>query len=303
MRTYSLLLTSCQRHILLERTLRTFVLMADVLPVETIIVEDSNLPAPAFLNQLPQLGKITWINTPQRMGQFWCCDKLWQHCKTEFAFWGEDDWEYKLSGFIGASFDILEKYPEIITVSLRGAFCNGHPLVDVAGYPFRVQQPGYQHFGCFTLNPGLRRTSDYKRIGSYGKYTGYHVRGTASEKILSDLHQKLDYLIASLPPDSKQIIEHTGHGNSKQKEYPPAPPKILIAVAACHQYRYAQRASPIHYDTQPPRIDAARNSWLKEVKPHAHYIDYKFFYGTGAGEPRHDQLCMRFPLLEPDNIG
>ena len=226
------------------------------------------------------------------MGQILAADRLWQHCKTEFAYWLEDDWLHQAAGYIGASFEILKKYPEIITVSLRGAFANGHPLTEDARYPFRILQPDYHHFGCFTFNPGLRRLSDYKRIGTYGKYCGYHVRGTASEQILSDLYQKLDYLIASLPPDSKQIVEHLGHCCSKQKEYPPPPPKILIAIPACHQYRYGKQTNAFHNDAQPSRIDAQRKTWLKDVIPHKHYVDYKFFYGRGAGTPQHDEVFL-----------
>ena len=135
---YSLLVTSCGRHDLLAQTLNSFIEQADVLPQETIIVEDGPTPAPHWINagHMENLGVIKWINKAERKGQLNSADRLWAECSNEIAFWSEDDWCYTQSGFMQKSYDILSKYPEVFTVSLRGsALTNWQPLVNDPRFP------------------------------------------------------------------------------------------------------------------------------------------------------------------------
>jgi hypothetical protein len=82
--------------------------------------------------------------------------------------WLEDDWGFTAGGFLGPSFEISEKYPEVITVALRGDW--NHPLVSDKRFPFKIAQPNWKGgWGGFCFNPGARRRADWLRVGSYGK--------------------------------------------------------------------------------------------------------------------------------------
>jgi hypothetical protein len=290
----SLVVTSCDRHSLLQQTLESLNRNLPGRLAETIIIEDGDKPAPAFFRNFPNLGNLTWLNSGGRMGQWWCVDRAYQHVKTPLILHFEDDWAVR-APFLDESLKILEQYPEIFTVSLRGAFCNGHPLAKDPNYPFQILRPGWQHFGSFTMNPGLRRLSDYKRIGTYGKHCGYHSGGIAPEMALNDVYEGLGYRIASLPPDNKQIVEHLGHQCSKAKERFAPPYKVLIAIPACHSYRYGVHTAAFHSDSQPNRIDAQRSTWLKDVKAQSHFMDYRFFYGSPSPQgfvPKPDEVLL-----------
>ncbi len=287
----TVVLTSCQRHDLLYKTLLSLLKHVPDGFAEVIIIEDGDTKEPSWLNEVSALGKITWMNSPARMGQIWCVDKAYQQVGTPYIFHCEDDWEFD-GPFVEQSLSILEQYPEVFTVSLRGKFCNGHPLISDPHYPFKVQQRDWHGFGAFNFNPGLRRLSDYQKIGSYGKHVGYHRHGADSERELSGIYRKLGYVIASLPPDDKEIAKHLGHGRSQAQRPLPVIDKILIAIPACHKYRYGRRINEFHFDSQPNRIDSQRNTWLKDVQVHSHFLDYKFFYGRGEGTPLDDEVFL-----------
>ena len=314
MPAYSVLVTSCDRDDLLERTIKTFVRTADTPPSEIVIINDGpDRPCPAFLNRYKHL-RLKWICNGERRGQIYTCDRLWQECKHDYAMWLEDDWAFNGNDYIKKSFDILLKYPEVITVSLRGP-SGWHTLVSDPRFPFKIAEPNWKGgWGGFTFNCGLRRKSDYMRLGSYGRHVGYGSHGLGHEMTLSKLHASLGYVIADL---NEVIVTHTGVNRSRAIEaIQTKVPKILIAVPACWKLNYGKWESEnsplfdrstawngtpygtdIHLSGPNPRTEAVRATWWNDCKLFPN-VTARFFYGSGATRPLCDDEVM---LSVPDD--
>lgn len=294
---YTLAVTSCDRHDLLKITLDTFVATCGVFPSETIIYEDSVKPRPTFLDSyFPRLGKITWLSDGRRRGQAYAIDRIYSEVKTEYVFHTEDDWEFHESGFINESFHILCRNPDISMVALRSDW--NHPLIDdPEGRGFKIAEPYWGgDWGGTCWNPGLRRVSDFRRFGNYGRHVGYGTNGLGHEIKWSKLFLDAGYRIACLP----RFTSHLGNERSRAIEpIPTALPRVLIAVPACQHLEYgaweseqsprydqskAYRGQPygtdIHISGANPRIAAVRDTWWKDVEAHSHHVDAKFFYGS-----------------------
>ena len=319
MPAYSLLVTSCDRDDLLERTIKTFIRTCDISPSEIVIINDGpDRPCPAFLNRYKHL-RLKWICNGERRGQIYSCDRLWIECKNDFAMWMEEDWAFTSGDFIKKSFDILE-HPEVLTVSLRGTECNGHPLVNDPRFPFKIQEQGWRGgWGNFSFNPGLRRKADWERIGSYGRQVGYGTHGLSHELALSKMYREMGFVIAVLPPYTPYVV-HTGGGRSRAIEpLRTNPPKVLIAVPACHRFDYgpwesgesphfnlskAWEGKPygtdIHISGDNPRISAVRETWARDVANHKN-ATMKFFYGHGPNNQPLKEDEVR--LSVPDDYG
>ena len=128
----TMVVTSCSRHDLLKQTLDSFISMqsGDSNPVACIIVEDSETPKPAWLNEsiyTTMLGRITWLQNEIRMGQIYSIDRAYAEVQTDYIFHCEDDWTFQQGSFMSLSKEILDAHPEVIMVSLRGTG-GWHPL-------------------------------------------------------------------------------------------------------------------------------------------------------------------------------
>lgn len=316
MQPYSLCITSCQRHDLLQSTIESFLETCEQPPREILICEDGpEQEMPAFLRRFAHLG-LRWICNTKRMGQIYSADRLMQESNQthQYIFWAEDDWAFSGSNWLQKSFDILEKYPEIIQVSLRGSECNGHPLVKADPLPFLIQQSDWNGFGSFSFNPGLRRRNDYNRIGSYQQHGGLGVGGFGPERELSKLYNKLGYRIAVL---DEVFARHTGDGRSKASQAIQYEiPKLLIAIKAGDRLDYGKwesEQSPryseqtnyhnkpygtdIHISTgeRNPRIQAVRETWAQDAKPYKN-IDVKFCFGQVKDrQPLPDEVFLPVP--------
>lgn len=277
---YTLAVTSCDRFDLLKQTLESFGATADILPEHTVIVDDSDAAKPDWVSQLGNLGPITWISNGRRRGQIFTLDVLYDHIETEYVFHTEDDWLYSHSDFIAQSKAMLDAYPHFWSVSLRGDDCNGHPVVPDPISDFSINLPGWREgWGGCHFNPGLRRMSDYQRIGSYGRHAGYGVHGCGHELDLSKMHLDMGYRIAALP----KTIEHLGRGKSKAIWPVPAHPKVLIAVPATHNYEYGKHSLRVPRVTDG-RVQAIRDTWFRDAAKFPN-VTARFFYG---GTPRGD---------------
>lgn len=309
MSPYSLLITSCDRDDLLKRTVESYLKVADAKPREIIIVDNGpKRPEPAFLHRFKHLG-VKWICEGVNRGQIYSCDRLWQECKYDWAMWAEEDWNFSCGDFVVRSFEILEKYPEILTVTLRGDW--NHPLINDARFPgIKIAQPNWKDvWGGFTFNPGLRRKSDWLKIGSYGKHCGYGTHGLSTEIPLSKLYGDMGHVLAAIP----DRISHIGGGRSRSVN--PlglvTPPKVLIAVLASHALEYgawesedspaysqkkAWQGRPygtdIHISGPNARVPAVRETWAKDFSSHKN-ATVKFFYGDGPKEMLDDEVLLK----------
>jgi hypothetical protein len=316
------------RHSLLKRTLDSFIAVncGGMKPDRCIIIEDGpatlDSPSLAWLkNEIhfysANVGKVEFLSNGVRRGQTYSIDRAYALVNTTWIYHCEEDWLHQGNTyFLQQSKDILLKYSNIWTVSLRGTDCNGHPLIDFPPFEgFKIQMPMWKGFGSINWNPGLRRLSDYKRIGSYGKHMGYGVAGLDSERNLSRMHHDMGYRIAALPPYDKPYVVHIGGGFSRSAGYTPTAPKILIAVPACDVFDYKkwESSDSPHYNRSTnfngepygtdihishirnERIEAVRETWVKDVAKFP-TATFKFFYGKPFDrQPLADEVVLDVP--------
>lgn len=268
----------------------------NVNPVETIILEDGPGAKPAWIDSMfPRLGRVRWINNEYRMGQSYSIDRLYGEVKTELVFHCEDDWLFHEGNFLSKSYAILNQHKDISMVALRSDW--NHPLTDDSR-GFKIAEPYWGGvWGGTCWNPGLRRLSDFKRFGSYGRHVGYGTHGLGHEKTWSKLHLDAGFRIATLPHHCYHI------GGECSRSIEPLEmrlPKILIAVLACKNFDYGrwESADSPHYDPKHEayckdihisgpnsRIEALRDTWFKDIEPFAHHVEARLFYGDDLGVP------------------
>src|SRR5262245_61091896 len=121
----TLVVTSCGRPDLLERTLESFFALNTYPLAQTIIIEDGPANPPAFA-----VPGLTYIANEVRIGQVNSIDRAYSCVRTPYVLHWEDDWETYRGGFIEPSIEILERYPEILQVALRAHDdTDGNPIV------------------------------------------------------------------------------------------------------------------------------------------------------------------------------
>jgi len=166
----TVVVTSCNRHDLLARTLESFRDHETEGRVARILVAEDGDADPS---QVCARFGAEHFSTGARVGQIRLIDQAYARVATPFIFHLEDDWEFYRPGFMQKSRKFLEGDPQILLVQLRAwADNNGHPIDHVApDHSCGVLALGYcEIWHGFTFNPGLRRLSDYRRLGgSYEK--------------------------------------------------------------------------------------------------------------------------------------
>ncbi len=173
----TLVITSCDRPALLERTLKS-ITSHDLNAIERfIVIEDSPNPDIADLVKR-RLGDTSYLflQNPKNLGQIASIDRAYAEVTTPYIYHCEDDWLFPSSLFIEESRRILEARPDIHAVMLRDRN-EAHKfekknttLGCVAGIPVRLADPrGHRRWGGFSFNPGLRRTADYTKYAPYGR--------------------------------------------------------------------------------------------------------------------------------------
>src|SRR5207248_6183587 len=163
----TVVLTSCGRQDLLERTLDSFFLHNTYPVRDFIIIEDGDGRKNGRLSKKYQDYLLTWHDTGTRVGQVTAIDMAYSHVKTDFIFHCEDDWEFLRPGFIERSLEVLKTDEKILQVSLRDKDdTNGHPVSQRVYFaqwvPYRLLALDYDagEWGVwhgFAWNPGLRR--------------------------------------------------------------------------------------------------------------------------------------------------
>src|SRR5262245_13221273 len=122
----TVVVTSCNRHDLLERTLDSFRIYNTYGGIKRVlVVEDGNEdPGGVCRKYDAELLKVG-----KRIGQARTIDLAYAQVDTPYIFHLEDDWEFYRSGFIEKSKAILDNDPSTLLVWLRAWHdTNGHPL-------------------------------------------------------------------------------------------------------------------------------------------------------------------------------
>jgi glycosyltransferase involved in cell wall biosynthesis len=182
----SVVITSCGRQDLLDRTISSFLEFNTYPILEYIVIEDGNGELNAPLIEKFKNLPFTWLETGHRVGQIQAIDQVYARVRAPFVFHCEDDWEFYAPGFVEKSILILKGHPEVLQVYLRAHDdTNRHPIMqevmDANKVPFRFLAWNFQsaHWGIwhgFSFNPGLRRMTDYRSLGSFAAFDPDHYK-------------------------------------------------------------------------------------------------------------------------------
>jgi hypothetical protein len=177
----TVVLTSCNRTTLLDKTLESFVKMNTYPIKELILIDDSGIIGcnENVVKKYSGILSIRSIYNNVNIGQIQSIDKAYSYVSTKYIFHCEEDWEFLQHGFIEKSMQIFENNldEKIYTVWLRPHKCtSGHPIIyDNLNRGYFKMKPdfSYIHNGdkytwCgFTFNPGLRKTIDCLQFHPY----------------------------------------------------------------------------------------------------------------------------------------
>ena len=211
---YAVVLTSCGRFDLLRRTVESLLQFADVRPAQCIIVEDSgDETVRDVLADIDYPFEI--VVNRQRLGQNAAIDVGYVRVNTPFVFHCEDDWLFFRTGFVMESHALLQKFPKVSAVMLRGrdtvyknraaryeelngimffrSLINGDEITEGIGY-----------------NPGLRRMSDYQRIAPIADIGG--------EGEVDTVFRRIGFYTAYLEIPA---VVHLGWSTRTQKKHRP----------------------------------------------------------------------------------
>lgn len=208
------ILTSCGRFDLLERTLESFH-RHNTYPIrEFHIYDDSgfekwNDKQHEAVERIEQTySHVTFHAGDKRIGQIEAMCYLMQFVTTPYYFTCEDDWHFTESGFIEDSMAVLEEHPEILQCWLRSkSDTNGHPVISFNG-KCSLMSTKYEWKG-FSFNPALRRLSDYV---PYNTITTFRPNDPSrSEREIGEYYHKLGRTAAIL---NKGYVKHIGDGRT-----------------------------------------------------------------------------------------
>jgi hypothetical protein len=203
--------TSCGRLDLLERSINSFrqYYEAD----EYIIIEDSGNPE-VFERLKKLFPDFTLLFNEKNQGLIRSLDTAYSKVKTKYIFHSQDDWEFYQPWFVSDSYDILKSDHNILQVWLFTI--DDHPLVpgvikmgklqyQIVGDNLR--DPAHPWYG-YSLMPGLRRLSDYKRIGSFMNYWREGDYPALTEWRIGMKYKQLGYKVAFIGDYCRNIGEN-----------------------------------------------------------------------------------------------
>ena len=170
----TIVITSCNRSFLLEKTLESFVRYNTYPISQTIVIDDSGVVDcnEKAVENYRSLLNITTLYNKENIGQLRSIDKAYSYVRTKYIFHCEEDWEFLQPSFIEKSIHVFEEHPEekIFTIWLRPHHETSlHPIVfdnEKKGYylmhkTFTYQYQNKEYVWCgVTFNPGLRKTKD-----------------------------------------------------------------------------------------------------------------------------------------------
>lgn len=170
----TLVITSCNRPHLLERTLASFIMQNTYPILKTMIIDDSGIIGcnDMVIEQFREALNITSIYNSKNIGQVQSIDKVYSYVRTKWIFHCEEDWIFLRPGFIEKSMKVFHDNPseKIYTVWLRPHnSTSGHPILkDNLNRGYYLMKKDFSYidkgitytWGGITFNPGLRKTID-----------------------------------------------------------------------------------------------------------------------------------------------
>ena len=174
---YTVVITSCGRFDLLERTLRSLQPHLEGPLDSVLVIEDSGNPAVEDVVKSVVSDARVMVNERQ-LGQLASIDRAYQTVRTPCIFHCEDDWQFTGGGFLEDSYQLLQEFLHLSLISLRprseiNKLLRPSPRESFRGIDYFQAKPTLhpEYFG-YSFNPGLRRLSDYQRIGPFASFRG-----------------------------------------------------------------------------------------------------------------------------------
>ena len=204
MKDVTLVITSCGRFDLLEKTLDSF-FEYNTYPIKKIIITEDSTEGKKLEKILSKYKNqnLKMIVNEERLGQMKSIDKAYSEVDTEYIFHCEDDWKFFKKGFIEKSMKLLEEDEKILIVGGRakedfkeGYFFDEEYEAKDGGKYYNVADE------IFTYNPGLRRKSDHDLFGSHEK-----LKDKLYEMELSKFYKDRNYRTIYF---KEKYVEHIG---------------------------------------------------------------------------------------------
>jgi len=210
MNKVSVVVTTCNRDDLLEKTINSFTVSNNYPIDEYIFVNDCGNSIKELVESF-KLENYKIINNNEKKGQLLSIDIGYSVVENEYIFHLEDDWMFDTkSEFIKDSLNILNNRENIHQVWIRHDYDNPHKvesmLQNIEGTLGFLVIDGFQGvWNGFSFNPGLRRKSDYCRMfpAGYGAFK--------DEKECAIHLKKFNYRAIRL---NKTCCYHIGYGRS-----------------------------------------------------------------------------------------
>lgn len=223
----TVVLTSCGRVDLLEKTLDSF-FKFNTYPIERFIITEDSAQEEVF-DACNRLNKkydnfIEFMFNKNKLGQSKSIDKAYSTVTTKYVFHCEEDWEFYRSGFIEDSIRILESSPKILQAWIRPKNdrvlnkisekvfeLNGMKIRAVLPVSFSTGDTNedgtpmiVKDYMGFSWNPGLKRISDYRLLNN-----GY--TGMVREHLVDHWYRDQGFIVVSLSVDDNDgYVKHIG---------------------------------------------------------------------------------------------
>lgn len=219
---YTVVVTSCARHDLLQVTLASLYTHLDRLPAETVLIEDSGTPPPAAVLDVVR-GPLRLIVNERPRGQMAAIDRAYAAVTTPLIFHCEDDWEFFRGGFISASEALLAADPVLSMVSLR-ARDSLNPLLHAlperrheGNAYFRAEAHLHPEYFSYSFNPGLRRLADARAHQPFAQL--------GHEADVSYAFKRAGFVMAYL---ADPAVRHIGVGRHVDDPAAPRRPRNMV---------------------------------------------------------------------------
>ena len=181
---------SCNRLDVLEKTIETFLATKDY--VTKMVIVDDSAEEGVFEILSEKYGSFSDIICfPKNRSQWWAMDFMVSYCDTDYIFYLEDDWEFKQTGYLQKSKEILQNHRNIGTVDIswrtfewQGFDSYHKELIDDSFYykkPWKISDYHLSWYGWIG-SPNLKRRDDLILLGRVEKW---HNEWNIDRKFLS----------------------------------------------------------------------------------------------------------------------
>ncbi len=203
----TVVLTSCGRLDLLERTIKSLPLFFwHRLPYKILVDDSGDQEVHKELTKQKESGYLVgWdlILHDKNLGQGHAIDHAYEKVDTEFIFHMEDDWEFIEYEFIRRGLIILDENKDLVQVTIRRSTTPHkwhEKSYNEGDLEYNILISGYNGWPGYSYNPSIVRKSCYDQIKPIGD---------KNERDLGLMYNKLGLLSAVTKVDS---VRHIGDG-------------------------------------------------------------------------------------------